>query len=308
VHRITAVRLVAISALLIAYAPFHALASALPIGIHIAADQGTAGSSTGEQPELLGPNVTAGVVPISNWNDFVITRFFDGTDKSSTDLPSPQSIPTSATPFTLNDSSGAATTAQVTAWSGNDSYDVYGGSELPANPNAQLVNGFLGSIHSARFPNHPATFTVSDVPYTSAYDVYVYFNSAGAAGGDNGNTWVASGSFLTPTVFFSTMGQEPPDTSPFFVQATSNSNSLYMLGNYAEFAMPAPGADGTDSDFTVTVATPYYSGDHDAPIPGIAAIELVPVPEPSSLAILLACGVAAWPIALLRRRSGAHTI
>jgi PEP-CTERM motif len=302
VQRITAVRLVLISALLIAYAPCHAFATALPIGIHIAADRGTVGSSTGEQPELLGPDVTAGVVPISNWNDFVITRFADGGDKSSTNLPEPQRIPTSATPFTLNDSSGAATTAQVTAWSGNNSYSYYGASETTANPNAQLVNGNLGSINNVKHPNHPATFTVSGVPYTSGYDIYVYF-----CGGDDGSVGIASGSFLTPSVYFLAIAGESPTASPFLVEATSNDPGSYTLGNYAEFAMPAPGSDGTNSAFTVTIQLPY-SSDTPAPVTGIAAIELVPVPEPSTLAILLAGLVAVWPIARCRRRSGAYRI
>jgi hypothetical protein len=300
VHRITAVRLVSIAALLIAYAPFHALASAQPIGIHIAADQGTEGSSTGEQPELLGPTVTAGVVPISNWNDFVITRFTDGEDRSSTNPPPPQSIPTSSTPFTLNDSSGTPTTAEVTAWSGNNTFDVYGQSETSANPNAQLLNGFLGCINSNEYANHPATFTVGGVPYSGGYDVYVYFN-------DNtpnieGSLSLTSGSYAAPTFYFSTMGPESPDSSPFFLQSISDTSGLYSQGNYVEFALPAPGSVGSSDGFTISIDTPYYVGAHP-PTPGIAAIELVPVPEPSSFAILLAGIVAIWPIARLRRRS-----
>lgn len=81
--------------------------SLLPIGIHVAADGNlTVGSTTGEQPEMLGTSAVAGVVPMNNWNDFVITRFKDGADNSSTNLPAPQSVSTSPTPFTLNDSSG----------------------------------------------------------------------------------------------------------------------------------------------------------------------------------------------------------
>ena len=67
----------------------------LPIGINIAADGGTAGSSTGEQPEQLPAADMAGVVPISNWNNLVITRFTTAQTHSSTNLPAAQSIPSS---------------------------------------------------------------------------------------------------------------------------------------------------------------------------------------------------------------------
>ena len=140
---------------------------------------------------------------MTNWNDFNITRFKVGENKSSTNLPLAQSIPTSSTPFTLVDSTGATTSAQVTSWSGSNTYSVYGSTQ--SVPNAQLVNGFLGRINDNSFPNHPATFTVSNVPYTGGYNVYVYFNNNNSP--QDAQISVISGAYMSATYYVQTEGQ-----------------------------------------------------------------------------------------------------
>lgn len=274
-----------------------------PIGVHIAADGGTEGSSSGEQPELLGPDVTAGVVPMSNWNDFVITRFLNGEDKSNTDLPEPQSIPTSSTPFTLMDSSGAATSAQVTAWTGNNSFSVYGGSETAANPNAQLVNGLLGSINAPdrSRPNYPAVMTISSLPFSAGYDVYVYFNANFKD--YQGMISLASGSYTSATYYFSTTGQSySPTSNPFFIDDSSSTTpGVYPEGNYVEIPVPASGIDGATNQFTITLSAVDSGNADPAHSPGFTAIEIVPIPEPSSLALMIAAASSMIGLATRRR-------
>ncbi len=304
-------RLMACPVLMIALliAPSRTSASSLlPIGIHIAADGNlTVGSTTGEQPELLGTSAVAGAVPISNWNDFVITRFKDGDDKSSTNLPTPQSISTSPTPFTLNDSSGSATTAQVTAWSGNDTFSVYGTSETSANPNAQLVNGLLGAVNDVAFGTVPAVATVSSVPFSAGYNVYVYFNNN--VTNELGQVGLASGTYNSPTYYFATMGQESPSASPFFASDTASTTpGTFVMGNYVEIPVPALGDDGTTGQFTVTLSSEPTGTEVPHPTPSIAAIEIVPVgyvPEPSSLLLV---GVAAIGLLLAFARKRAAGI
>ncbi len=240
------------------------------VGVHIAADGGTVGSSTGEQPELLGPTATAGVVPINNWNDFVVTRFTNGGDKSNTNLPQAQSIPTTPTPFTLNNSGGTASTAQVTAWQANNSFSTYGAPQ--SNPDAQLVNGFIGAINSGTSTTSPVTFpakmTISGVPL-SDYSVYVYFNNDRV--GQNAEISLTSGSYTSSTYYVKTEGAAPLSNGVYtYTPGTSSTVAgTYTPSNYVQIPVPV---SGTNSSFTVTLSSPTNGGN----TPGIAAIELVP--------------------------------
>ena len=250
------------------------LAAPTSIGVHIAADGGTVGGTTGEEPEMLGAAAIAGVptVAMSNWNEFVITRFMNGGNNSNSNPPPTQSVPTSATPFPLVDSNGSPTTAQVVGWSGNNSYSVYGTSESSANSNAQLVNGILGGINSNSFPNHPATLTIGGVPYTSGYSVYVYFNNNIAA--QNAFLWLQGGGYTSPTYYVSTVGQESTTASPFFVSGTSSTNpSTYTPSNYVAIPVPVLGPAGAASQFTITLSAAFSGANNNTP--GIAAVEIV---------------------------------
>lgn len=273
----------------------------LPIGINIAADAGSAGSMTGEQPEQLPAADTAGVVPISNWNNLVIDRFTTAQTHSSSALPTGQNPASSAIPFTLSDSSATATTAQVTAWTGGDSYSVYG--TAGSSPDQQLMNGLLGSKKTGG-SNSPqnASLTISSIPagYISAgYDVYVYYNNNNAVGSpQDGVVTLTSGSFTSATYDVATVGQVPLNgdgTYPYteYNTATNTVNVFnstnYYVSNYLIIPVPAGGA----SSFQVSFAEPNTGN------PGITAIEIVPVPEPSSLALLL---FATVPTALLISR------
>ncbi len=244
------------------------------IGVNVAADGGTVGSSSGEQPELMSAASIAGMpqVAMNNWNNFVITRFTNGGNNSNSNPPHAQSVPTSSTPFALVDSSGSATSAQVVGWSGNNSYSVYGASQASANPNAQLVNGILGGINSTSFPNHPATFTISGVPYTTGYSVYVYFNNNLSA--QNALVWLQGGGYGSSTYYVTTLGQQSTIASPFFISGTSSTNpGTYMASNYVAIPVPVIGPGGAPTQFTVTLSAAFSGTNNNTP--GIAALEIV---------------------------------
>ena len=243
------------------------------LGLHIAADSGTVGSSSGEQPETIGTSAVAGVVPISNWNDFVVTRFLNGGDKSNTNLPSPQSVATTPTPLILNNSTGTTTTAQVTAWQSNNTFSVYGTPQ--ANPNAQLVNGFIGSINNTSPPTFPAKVTVSSIPL-DGYNVYVYFNNNLV--GQNTQISLASGTYTSPTYYVATQGTAPLSNGNYtFTSGTaSTSSSTYTPSNFVEISLPSVGTSGVTNSFTVTLSSATSGGN----TPGIAAIEIVPSAGP----------------------------
>jgi autotransporter-associated beta strand protein len=244
------------------------------IGVNIAADGGTVGSSSGEQPEQMGTAAIAGIpqAAMSHWNDFTITRFKDGENNSNSNPPPVQSVPTSPTPLALNDSSGKATTAQVVGWSGNNSYSVYGASQASINPNAQLLNGILGSVNSNAFPNHPATFTIGNIPYTTGYNVYVYFNNDQA--GQGTQISLQSGGYVSPMYYVSTLGKESVTASPFFISGTSSTTAgAYVASDYVQIPVPATGASGATAQFTVTLSAAPSGANVNTP--GIAAIQVV---------------------------------
>ncbi len=210
---------------------------------------------------------------MTNWNDFVITRYGVGSNNSNSNPPQPQSVPTSSIPFTLTDGTGASTTAQVTSWSGGNTFSTYGSTQTV--PNAQLLNGFLGGINDTAHPNHPATLTISNVPYSSGYNVYVYFTNNNPSTSDiQGQISLTSGSYTSPTYYLQAEGPETPTTVPFFVSGTSSTTAgNYTNSNYVEIPVPAIGTQGASSVFTVTVASPATGSNQVTP--GLAGVEVV---------------------------------
>ncbi len=190
--------------------------------------------------------------------------------------PLPQSVPTSTTPFSLNDSTGSTTTAQVTAWQANNTFSVYGAPQT--NANAQLVNGFIGAINntSASTPTFPATLSVGTVPY-SGYNVYVYFNNNNS--GQNTEITLTSGNYTSATYYVQTQGAGPLSGNTYtFTSGTASTNpGTYTPSNFVEIPVPAPGANGSNDGFTVTLASATSGGN----TPGIAAVEIVPTSGPS---------------------------
>ncbi len=248
------------------------LSAPAEIGVNIAADAGTAGSSSGEQPETLG-SALAGVVPMSNWNDFVITRYGIGGNKSSSNPPLAQSVPTSSTPFTLTDATGASTTAQVASWSGSNTFSAYGSPQTV--PNAQLENGFLGALNDNAHPNVAATLTINNVPYSAGYNVYVYFtNNNPGTSNVQGQVSLTSGTYSSSTYYVQMEGPQSATTTPFFVSGTSSTTAgIYTTSNYVEISVPAQGTAGVSSNFTITLASPPTGANQVTP--GLAGVQIV---------------------------------
>jgi hypothetical protein len=272
-----------------------------PIGISIAADGGSAGSMTGEQPEQLPAADTAGVVPITNWNNLVIDRFTTAQSHSSSSLPTGQNPASSAMAFALNDDTNAASGAQVTAWTGGDTYSVYGTPET--NGDQQMMNGLLGSKKTGG-TNSPqnASLTIGSIPnyyVTNGYSVYVYFNNNGS--GQDGIISLTSGTFTSASYYVATVGPIALNGMGQYVYtdgSASTTAGTYTASNYVDIAVPA----GNGSSFQVSLNEPTTGN------PGITGLELVPnapvgVPEPGSLALILFGAVpAAW---MIRRRKSA---
>lgn len=162
----------------------------------------------------------------------------------------------------------------------------------------------LGAINDVTFGTVPATLTVSNVPFSGGYNVFVYFNNN--VTNELGQVGLSSGTYDSATYFFATIGQESPSTSPFFVSGTASTTvGTFATSNYVEIPVPALGQSGTDSQFTVTLSSEPTGTEVPHPTPSIAAIEIVPVgyvPEPSSISL---AGVAAGGIllALLKQRA-----
>jgi hypothetical protein len=292
-----------------------------PIGINIAADAGAESDSPSatEEPEQIDtgtyPTGPAGVVPINNYNNLIITRFKTSDSDSSSHLPPAQAVPSTPIPFALNDDTGASSGASVTAWTGGVSYAVSQTGTSPGftytQPDAQLNNGYLGDKSTSA----PATVTISNLPnyyVTNGYNVYVYFNANGAAGGKGVISLLQGGTSSavtgTSSYYVSTEGNGTPafsgtahtpgQTFNYIDDSSSTTAGTYTAGDYVNI----PVAGASTSSITIQFAYPPTGGSGQQ---GITAIELVPVgvPEPASLALILLGAVpAAWAI---RRRKAA---
>ncbi len=295
-----------------------------PIGISVAADAGADQDmpSATEEPEQIdgsgtyNTNGSAGVVSISNWNNLIIDRFKtsdkgqDGsTNPSSTNPPKTQAVVNSAIPLALNDDTGNPSGASVTAWTGAVSYaQSQSGANSGytyTNPDAQLNNGYIGDANG-----RPASITISlPTGFISAgYNVYVYFNVNGGFnasekgivslfnGGNTTNVTGTTNYYVTMEANTDLTGTKPNQTLTYVDDSSSTNSSTYATGNYVNIPVAA-GA----SPSSITVNLGYGTGSTGNE--GIAAIELVPVPEPTSLALLLllCAAPAAWLVSRRRR-------
>lgn len=211
---------------------------------------------------VSGANV-AGVVPAANWNN---------------------SWPSNPT-TDLIDASGAATTIDLAYTSFNDWNIVasHPGADLDGTYNKELLNGYLNSGPAGWNP--PITYSqvvLSGISY-GFYDLVVYF-SADVAGREGS---VSNG---TTTYFFNTVGAASVSGASALLASTSDTAGTYATtANYAVFR----GLSGAGQTITVQMRDNDEWG-------GIAAFQVVAIPEPSSAAAL--CGVAGLLATLTRRR------
>ena len=207
----------------------------------------------------------AGVVSVGNWNNS-----YDGTGASTTP-------PTVGSPeLNLIDDSGNATTTDV-YFSGTGQWHLapfWTGApqDTDGTYNKSLLKGYVDMVGGI-----PVTISIAEIPYAQ-YDIYIYL-SADTAGREGYVTDTAS------TFYFSTYGSDAISSdNAVFVQATEASDlGTNAAATYARFS----NLTGSSQDLTV-----FAAGNG-----GIAGIQVVQVPEPSS-ALLGGLGM----LALFRRR------
>ncbi|MEI6232080.1 MAG: MBG domain-containing protein [Planctomycetota bacterium] len=153
--------------------------------------------SSGRTNETENVTGSAGVVPMSNWNNIA------GLSGQN---------------LALIDSTGAAS-AMTLSYSGSaNSYSVYGSAK--ADQNAQLLNSYQDTSSN----NPTVTVQLANIPYAK-YRVYVYVNSDGA--GRLGHVTLGGSSY-----YVNTFGNV---TFPGYTQAAGTTPTAYNTSNYVMF-------------------------------------------------------------------------
>jgi hypothetical protein len=214
----------------------------------------------GNTPQGLASTDFAGVVGQQNWNNVDPAGHDAGT---AAQITGPQA-------GVISDSSGLGTSVTLSysgqgMWSANQSTSLTG--------NAQLMNGYSDVENSAN-----GSYIFGNLSF-NLYDVYVYVtaDSNGRAAGVDLNGG-AQTYLLTDANGY--------NYSTPLIQATASTESAATGAQYVLFQ------DVSGSGFTVDL---HYYGNNV----GVAAIQIVPVPEPSIFALSLA-GLAL--AGLIRRR------
>lgn len=190
----------------------------------------------------------AGVVSVDHW-------YNSWPDNPSTDLV---------------DDGGNVTTMDIGWWSSHGTWSVGGhpgADDAPTDSiwNMEMLNGYLNS------GTGPVVgLDLKEIPF-SMYDVYVYFNAdvAGREGQVAGKESDTDGGPWGPatTYYFSTNA-----TITSFEQTTDTTDDAAdMPANYAVFS-------GTSDYFNIETTILDFGG--------IAGVQIVEVPEPTSLALL----------------------
>jgi hypothetical protein len=211
------------------------------------------------------PNTSAGVVPAHNWNDSWSENF---------------STYAYGTPVTVNnlfDNSGTTTTASI-SYNSYNGYSIVGshvGPDADGSYNREMLNGFLNAGPATWNP--PATqdsVALNSIPYAQ-YNVYIYVSDDTA-----GRVADVSNGFATYDL--STMGSaEVSGANALLVQSTDTTGAN-PSADYVEFA----GLTGSSQTFSVI---PGDQNPADAAWVGLAAIQIVAVPEPGIMSLAF-CG------------------
>jgi len=217
----------------------------------------------GGGPFPIGAAEEAGYFPQINWNN--TNPISNGT---TADVAGPL-------PGKLVDNAGVDSGAGIAWFNANQPVGSDGGN---TTPNERLYKGLIeGPAFGPTWPQ--LTFTVSDVPYET-YDVYAYlvgfgFNAEASAriGGEE--------YFYTQSSNFTTDG---------FIRATST-----VLEEYPPLATYALFEDVTGDSFSLEIIK------RDGNRGGLGGLQIVKVPEPGSITLLV-CGLAAGLIWWRRKR------
>jgi hypothetical protein len=216
----------------------------------------------------------AGVVLASNWNDSWAENY------------STYSWGTPVTVNNLYDSTGTATTTSL-AYTSDNGYSIGGqpAQDADGSYSKQMLNGFLNAGPAGWGP--PTTFNtiaLSNIPY-SQYEIIVYISDDAA-----GRVALASDGAVTYDL--STMGSATVSgANASFIQSTDTTGAN-PTADYVVFT----GLSGSSQTITVT---PGDMNPNDAAWVGLAAFQIVPVPEPGTLALAALGGIG---MLMFRRR------
>jgi hypothetical protein len=232
-------------------------------------------------PNQLAPTSIAGVVAQANWNNMTIGNGDGNGHWNGGELDAPV------------DDSGSTVTA-MTIVAGGDTYvhpfDPLGtarsSTQCWATDGAAGQWGGSGTwevIENGNLRPQPV-IDISGIPYVGIpyanYDVFVYISPEGGNGG--------SGT-ITITDMSGGQGMVDPIASDGNYSYAWNPNKWVLGCNYVEFA------GDTSPDIELFQSSTSWNT-------GIAAVQIVPVPEPASLALL---ALGALPLARRRRAARA---
>lgn len=254
-----------------------ATGSALAL-LSVIAAHGAAISVTFNANRTLAPtDVTGAEAAVGNWNNILVTGGnHNGTWGS------------------LQDSTGAATTASITtaSWGGVISMSTDG------TPFIKLYEAGIareGDVPVAVSP----TITLSDIPY-AAYDVYIYYTHF-PIGSDTLQTWTES---QNNTTLYGTNNKNHGHDWGTFVQYQTADRATAV----AQATIGSPEGGGNWLKFTNLTASTLTLTSSDQNFPditgykqrGIAGLQIVQVPEPGAAMLLALAGCA---VAVRRRRA-----
>jgi hypothetical protein len=213
----------------------------------------------------------AGVVDAYNWNSSWV---LDGNSQNATDN-------------NLVNNAGVATTLSLVelgnnnGWNHNFINNGDLGSDANGSSSRKMLNGYMnkGGTEATTSPlaaGH-AGLTLNAIPY-SVYDIYVYFSSDAA--GRVGTVNIGS-----TTYDYSTLGAAAVNGANASLIQTTDTTGANPSANYAVFS------GLTGSTQTIDNYVNQWGG--------IAAIQIVATPEPSSMALAVMGG---FGVLLMKRR------
>ncbi|NQU19657.1 MAG: PEP-CTERM sorting domain-containing protein [Candidatus Nealsonbacteria bacterium] len=205
---------------------------------------------------------TAGLVPQQNWNNVNPM-----VDDAPPDVRGPL-------PGKLVDNTGVDSGAEIIWINGHNTTGTDGGN---TTPNERLYRAAVNGP-SFMLPSPQLQFTVSNVPY-AAYDVYAYLTGFGFDA-------EASARIGSEEYFYE---QSADFTTDGFIRATSTAPENMPLATYALFE------DVTGDSFTLDIIK--QGGNRG----GLGGLQIVEVPEPSTL-VLLCIGATGLVACAWRKR------
>ena len=223
-------------------------------GINFSGGHDGVGLPSNDNLHPLASTAIAGVYRQANWNNASV----NAGDKSNILSP---------TAAALVDNTGATLSTSI-SWNANNSYSS--SASVQTDADKELMNGYL-DLNAYATPQTPTTVTVSNIDYKH-YDVYAYVGSDGD--GRTGHGWLTdlSGTTIANSVYFVTA--DGSFTGATYTKATGTDTASANASNYILFH------DVTASSFIFNL---YGDGSNV----GLHALQIVEIPEPASLILLV---------------------